>query len=71
MSNVEGRGEEKEMLSGGWLDFGENKHRHHTELGMSGMREESVTSEPFLKLKVSDFGCLHRDLIWLGKTCPF
>lgn len=54
MLNVEGRGEKGEMLSGGWSDFGENKHRHHTELGMSGMREESVTSEPFLKLKVSD-----------------
>lgn len=40
------------MLSGGWLDFVENKHRHHTELGMSGMREESVTSEMFLKLMI-------------------
>lgn len=51
-----------------WFEDVENSHWRHTELGMPGMRAESVTSETFLKLKVSDLGCHHGDLIRFRKT---
>lgn len=51
-----------------WLLYisGQSKHSYtggNSELCMQGMKEASVTSEPFLKLKVSDPGCLQGDLI--------
>lgn len=58
----------RRILSGAWFDVVENYHGCHTELGMPGMREESVTSETFLKLKVSDPGCLQGDPIRLWRN---
>lgn len=54
-----------------WFDVVEKQHWRPTELGMPGMRAESVTSETFLKRKVSDLGCHHGDPMRFRKMCPW